>query len=434
MQIDEKEILIKSAERGNISTFLVRHPKSIVVGPNAPLPFTIAFIKMPINRDEFDSIMKYFNIKEPTKIPYEEKRKTEELMDELRKIAWLSLNSVICAYRNEVGDYFNGEVLEEVSLELFERFLAISLLDDKNVIPLTVQQVIRELKIRDIQERQLQRMEKKANLVFLAKTDVTYGDELFLAEQVKDNAKIHYYQEKYRQVVLDCATSIEVALTWLLKRKMRRNGEKENAINKVLSDNWSFHKRGENLLKKLFHVDLEAYWPDLWHQILYRNKNQTREEWEKSWGIYPLRNKVIHEGLPIKQRQSAWRLIDGADRYFKFIFDLDIADSIQSSKGQQVIKLLEIWKSTLKDEQVSYLDEIRNKGIVSLFELYSKWVFRNGDPRSWDELKRRDIDSLLLRSENVGIIRVSREKTPITLKQTRIALSNLKDITIKYVI
>jgi hypothetical protein len=427
MQIDNKEITIRSAERGNISLFIERYPKEMIIDSAFSFPIMIVQVKIPLESHEFDLIRKLHTSVDIMMIPSNERIKGEELMKQLQKISWISVNSLIHAYRTEIDDYFNGDVIEEMSYELFCRFLEITLMENETILTPVSNTTISELKIQNIGNRQSCRIEENANKAFLIKTGTDVGDELYLAQELEDTANIHFYQEKYRQVILDCATSIEVAFIWILRRKLKNKGKSEKEISNILEKKEGIDNRiGE--FNSEFDLKLGKYWPEVHHDLTWKDTTQPKSDWERSWGICPLRNKVIHEGLQIKNKRNARRLIEITDRFIKFVIDKDTENLMSTSNATDKAKIVENWKSTLTDKQVSCLNEINAKGNISLFELYSKWVFHNANPNCWDD--KWKIQHLLLRLEVVGLVKAFKGKKPIFLKRTFIK-SNLEEIEIR---
>lgn len=228
--------------------------------------------------------------------------KMDEDHPKSEKTAWLILNRFIFAYKLVVGDYFNGDVIRELTFDKFRLHIDSGIEENGKLKPVSTKSHVREIKIGQLDNANISKIKNK---LFKLLCDEKTPIDLF--ETLKVSVKTFYYENDYRMCVLECATALDVYLAHYLRPKLHMKEFTEEEIGKKLK---------LNIQKRLLEVFKEATGFEFneLNKELYKEITNDRDP----KGFYNLRNDIIHKGTDA-EKSEAKKALETIKKFENFI-------------------------------------------------------------------------------------------------------------------
>jgi len=265
--------------------------------------------------------------------------------------AWLVLNRFLFAYKSIIGDYFNGELVRELTFDRFKKFLLRWEEKDGSAGPVSTESTVRQLNLTQLDKTSILKIEKELLKLL---NNGTMPIDLF--ETLLVSAKTFLYDEDYRMCVLECATALDVYLAYYLRPKLTSKGFGEKEIDERLN------KPIQPRLLDVFEEATGSKCNKINMELYKRITNYSAPK-----GFYNLRNEIIHEGATAA-KNDAMNALEIVSDFKDFLEDLEF-----SSKHVDLSDYLE----NLSDELKQIFDFVRAKErtikeILENFDVYSK--------------------------------------------------------------
>lgn len=342
LQLHEQSISTKF-EGTEIELVFLRFPPQITIP--GPIPQSVVTVKMPIDEEQAKNLLQEKD--------YAKQPEIDARLEEITKIAWKIVNNFIFAYKSIIGDYFNGDLIKELTFDKFRQYISIGLEENGNLKPVSDAAYIKELKLTKLDKTSIPKIENK-----LAKLLSSRTRPIDLFETLVVSAKTFFYDEDYRMCVLECATALDVYLAHYLRPKLIGKGLPKNEIDEKLSS---------NIQRRLLDIFEEATgykFNDL-NKELY--KRVTNDDAPK--GFYNLRNKIIHERAVVYKNDSRNALETISD-FKDFLEDFEF--SLKTKKDENLQEYLENLPEELK--QIFDFIKAKKRTVKEILENFDVFV------------------------------------------------------------